>query len=139
MSILVNADTKVITQGFTGSQGTLHGEQAIAYGTRMVGGVTPGKGGSEHLGLPVFNTMREAVDATGATASVILSVCCQRGRSTRENHAGSDPRFTACRIWLWVKGRNGMGPAAAAAAPALAFAAAREAPVVGGAVRRGVA
>ena len=74
-----------------------------------------------------------------ATASVILSVCCQRGRSTRENHAGSDPRFTACRIWLWVKGRNGMGPAAAAAAPALAFAAAREAPVVGGAVRRGVA
>ncbi len=71
MSILVNKDTKVLCQGFTGSQGTLHSEQAIAYGTAMVGGVTPGKGGTEHLGLPVFDTMREAVDATGATASVI--------------------------------------------------------------------
>ena len=71
MSILVNKDTKVLCQGFTGSQGTLHSEQAIAYGTAMVGGVTPGKGGSEHLGLPVFDTMREAVAATGATASVI--------------------------------------------------------------------
>ncbi len=71
MSILVNKDTKVLCQGFTGSQGTLHSEQAIAYGTAMVGGVTPGKGGIEHLGLPVFDTMREAVDATGATASVI--------------------------------------------------------------------
>lgn len=71
MSILVGKDTKVICQGFTGSQGTLHSEQAIAYGTKMVGGITPGKGGHEHLGLPVFNTVREAVDATGATASVI--------------------------------------------------------------------
>ncbi len=71
MSILVNKDTKVLCQGFTGSQGTLHSEQAIAYGTAMVGGVTPGKGGTEHLGLPVFDTMREAVAATGATASVI--------------------------------------------------------------------
>ncbi len=71
MSILVNKDTKVLCQGFTGSQGTLHSGQAIAYGTAMVGGVTPGKGGSEHLGLPVFDTMREAVAATGATASVI--------------------------------------------------------------------
>ena len=71
MSILVNRDTRVICQGFTGSQGTLHSEQAIAYGTRMVGGITPGKGGQQHLGLPVFDTVREAVQATGADASVI--------------------------------------------------------------------
>lgn len=71
MSILVNKDTKVICQGFTGSQGTLHSEQSIAYGTQMVGGVTPGKGGQEHLGLPVFDTVAQAVDATGADASVI--------------------------------------------------------------------
>jgi succinyl-CoA synthetase alpha subunit len=71
MSILVNKDTKVICQGFTGSQGTLHSEQSIAYGTQMVGGVTPGKGGTKHLDLPVFNTVQDAVDATGATASVI--------------------------------------------------------------------
>jgi succinyl-CoA synthetase alpha subunit len=71
MSILLNHNTRVICQGFTGSQGTYHSEQAIAYGTRMVGGVTPGKGGQVHLGLPVFNTVAEAVADTGAEASVI--------------------------------------------------------------------
>jgi succinyl-CoA synthetase alpha subunit len=71
MSILVNKETKVICQGFTGSQGTFHSEQAIAYGTKMVGGVTPGKGGSEHLGLPVFDTVHEARAATGADATAI--------------------------------------------------------------------
>ena len=71
MAVLVGKDTKVICQGITGSQGSFHSEQAIAYGTRMVGGVTPGKGGQEHLGLPVFDTVGQAVDATGANASVI--------------------------------------------------------------------
>ena len=71
MAILVNAETRVLCQGVTGAQGSFHTEQAIAYGTKMVGGVTPGKGGSRHLDLPVFDTMAEAVEATGATASVI--------------------------------------------------------------------
>lgn len=71
MSILVSKNTRVICQGFTGNQGTFHSEQALDYGTKLVGGVTPGKGGKEHIGLPVFNTVQEAVDETGADASVI--------------------------------------------------------------------
>ena len=71
MSILVNANTRVITQGFTGKQGTFHSEQAIAYGTKVVGGTAPGKGGSTHLGLPVFDTVAQAREATGADASVV--------------------------------------------------------------------
>jgi succinyl-CoA synthetase alpha subunit len=71
MAVLVDSDTKVICQGFTGAQGTFHSEQAIAYGTQMVGGVTPGKGGTSHLDLPVFDTVADAANATGATASVI--------------------------------------------------------------------
>lgn len=71
MSILINKNTKVICQGFTGKQGTFHSEQAIAYGTKMVGGVTPGKGGQTHLGLPVFNTVRDAVDSVKPDATVI--------------------------------------------------------------------
>ncbi|WP_413559118.1 succinate--CoA ligase subunit alpha [Bdellovibrio sp. HCB209] len=72
MAILINKNTKVICQGFTGAQGTFHSEQALAYGTKMVGGVTPGKGGTTHIGLPVFNTVKEAKAATGCNASVIF-------------------------------------------------------------------
>ena len=71
MSILVDKNTKVICQGFTGNQGTFHSEQAIAYGTKMVGGVSPGKGGTNHIGLPVFDTVAEAMEKTRADASVI--------------------------------------------------------------------
>ena len=72
MSILVNKNTKVIVQGFTGKEGSFHSEQCMAYGTQIVGGVTPNKGGSEHLGKPVFNTVKEAVAKTGATVSMIF-------------------------------------------------------------------
>src|SRR6478752_7143141 len=72
MAILIDKNTKVICQGFTGAQGTFHSEQALAYGTKMVGGVTPGKGGTTHIGLPVFNTVKEAKEATGCNASVIF-------------------------------------------------------------------
>ena len=72
MSVLINKNTKVICQGFTGQQGTFHSEQAVDYGTKLVGGVTPGKGGTQHIGLPVFNTVQDAVDETGADASMIF-------------------------------------------------------------------
>ena len=72
MAVLVDKNTKVICQGFTGNQGTFHSEQAIAYGTKMVGGISPGKGGTTHEGWPIFNTVREAADKTGANATVIF-------------------------------------------------------------------
>ena len=72
MSVLINKHTKVICQGFTGQQGTFHSEQALDYGTKLVGGVTPGKGGGQHIGLPVYNTVQDAVDETGADASMIF-------------------------------------------------------------------
>ena len=99
MSILVDKNTKVITQGMTGETGTFHTEQALAYGTQMVGGVTPGKGGTTHIGLPVFDTVAEAVAATGATASVHLRAAAlrrgldprgdrRRGAADRRDHRG---------------------------------------------------
>ena len=72
MSVLVNKNSKIIVQGFTGGEGTFHSEQMMDYGTNVVGGVTPGKGGQEHLGKPVFNTVKDAVDATGADVSIVF-------------------------------------------------------------------
>src|SRR5690554_7745470 len=99
MSILINKDTKVICQGFTGAQGTFHSEQAIAYGTKMVGGVTPGKGGTTHLGLPVYNTVKEAVESTGAEASVIYVPAPRSEEHTSELQ--SRPHLV-CRLLLEI-------------------------------------
>ena len=91
MSILIDRNTKVICQGFTGKNGTFHSEQAIAYGTRMVGGTSPGKGGSTHLNLPVFDTVREAREATGADASVVYVPPAGAADAICEAIAGRDP------------------------------------------------
>jgi len=109
MSILVNAGTRVICQGFTGKQGTFHSEQCIAYGTQVVGGVTPGRGGQKHLGLPVFDTAREAVAQTQATVSMIyVAGTLRRGRDPRGRptpavethrlHHGGDPVNDMVRV-----------------------------------------
>ena len=110
MSILVNKKTKVICQGFTGKQGTFHSEQAIAYGTQMVGGVTPGKGGQKHLGLPVFDTVRDAVARTGADATMIYVPAAFAADSILEA-AAADIKVIVCitegipvRDMLRVKG-----------------------------------
>jgi succinyl-CoA synthetase alpha subunit len=95
MSVLVNKNTKVICQGFTGKQGTFHSEQAIAYGTNMVGGVTPGKGGQTHLGLPVFNTVRDAVEKAGAEATMIYVPAAYAADSILEA-AAAGIRVIAC-------------------------------------------
>jgi succinyl-CoA synthetase alpha subunit len=95
MSVLVNKNTKVICQGFTGKQGTFHSEQAIAYGTKMVGGVTPGKGGQTHLGLPVFNTVREAVERAGAEATMIYVPAAYAADSILEA-AAAEIKVIAC-------------------------------------------
>ena len=104
MSILIDTNTKVICQGFTGKNGTFHSEQAIAYGTKMVGGTSPGKGGSTHLGLPVFDTVAEARDATGADASVDLRAAAVRGRCDLRGDRRGDPAHR-----LHHRGHSGVG------------------------------
>ena len=99
MSVLIDKNTKVICQGFTGKTGTFHSEQAVAYGTRMVGGVSPGKGGSTHLNLPVFDTVAEARAKTGADASVVYVPPARPMRSARRStpkSRSSSPSPKAC-------------------------------------------
>jgi succinyl-CoA synthetase alpha subunit len=105
MTVLIDSGTRVICQGFTGAQGTFHSEQAIAYGTRMVGGVTPGKGGETHLGLPVFDTVRDAREATGCDATVIYvpapfaADAIWRRSTPRSRSSSASPRASRC--WTW--------------------------------------
>ena len=88
MSVLVDENTRLLVQGITGREGTFHTEQMLAYGTKVVGGVTPGKGGQEVLGVPVFNTVKEAVEKTGANATVIFVPA----RFTKQRHGGNQSR-----------------------------------------------
>ena len=95
MSIVVNKKTRVICQGITGNNGTFHTEQAIAYGTQMVGGVTPGKGGTKHIGLPVFDTVAEAREKTGADATVTLATAPSTSASKAVRRSETGPRATS--------------------------------------------
>ncbi len=97
MSILVNKNTPVICQGFTGKQGTFHSEQCLAYGTKLVGGVTPGRGGEKHLGLPVFDTAKEAVARTGATVSMIYVPAPFAADIVRASLRRANARSASCR------------------------------------------